>query len=69
MFSKAYGFDVTHRQVDSNNNPEIWLINYLSTFVCDHDKDDTLLIIYYAGHGWSAPSADEQASPEYYLTE
>lgn len=29
---------------------------YLSKFVRDFDgRDDTLLIVYYAGHGWALP--------------
>lgn len=29
---------------------------YLSEFVHEYDRqDDTLLIIYYAGHGWALP--------------
>lgn len=28
---------------------------YLAEFIHEFDKDDTLLIVYYAGHGWALP--------------
>lgn len=57
--------------ISSKHSPEKWLTNYLSNFVCTHDEKNTLLIIYYAGHGWSnsVGNGDGPPSLEFHLGE
>jgi hypothetical protein len=57
VFKEDYGFEVEESIIDSKNSPRIKLNMDLSTFVYKHHKPDTLIIIYYAGHG-SALSAE-----------
>lgn len=71
LFRETYGFEVFARKINSKKSPEKWLTNYLSNFVCDHDHEDTLLIIYYAGHGWSKSvrTGEGPSSLEFHLGE
>ncbi|KAF2470784.1 uncharacterized protein BDR25DRAFT_303768 [Lindgomyces ingoldianus] len=50
VFTDLYGFKVT-REVLDNELPKHQLNCYLSTFMYKNDGKDTLLIVYYAGHG------------------
>ena len=50
MFQDQYGFEVTWKKL-GKEKPKRELNLYLSTFMHDHDMPNTLLIIYYAGHG------------------
>jgi hypothetical protein len=42
--------------IDSTMNPQIQLNRDLSAFVFKHHGPDTLLIVYYAGHGFALPA-------------
>jgi hypothetical protein len=53
VFKKCYGFTVVPHILDSSKNPQKDLNFYLSSFVHEYDAEGTLLILYYAGHGWS----------------
>jgi hypothetical protein len=53
VFSKHYNFRVFKTQLDISlpTRPQV-LINYeVASFVKQQDAEDTLLILYYAGHG------------------
>lgn len=55
LFEKDYGFTVEKKLLDSRKgNPSHQLMDFLTSFVNKHDGKNTLLIIYYAGHGFSA---------------
>jgi hypothetical protein len=50
VFEKTYGFNVTWELV-GGSNPTADLNCHLATFVRKYARMNTLLIIYYAGHG------------------
>jgi hypothetical protein len=54
VFEEEYGFKVIYRELDSQDNPALKLRKYLVDFVYENTKkgEETLLIVYYAGHGW-----------------
>jgi Caspase domain len=56
VFKEDYGFEVEESIIDSKSNPQIKLNMDLATFVFKHHKPDTLIIIYYAGHGSALPT-------------
>lgn len=64
VFENKYGYKVIRHRINSRKNPKKWLNKYLSNFVCKYDKEDTLLIIYYAGHGWSKLVSNTNGSSE-----
>ncbi|KAF2657863.1 hypothetical protein K491DRAFT_714156 [Lophiostoma macrostomum CBS 122681] len=51
MFQSGYGFEVKQRQLEERN-AQHQLSHFLAEFMWKHDELDTLLIIYYAGHGF-----------------
>ena len=53
VFRTGYNFNVTRRVLNPPDNKDVALTIHmlLANFVYDHDADDALLIIYYAGHG------------------
>lgn len=53
MFAEDYGFAVEQEVLDSSGKPQIDIVAILGNFVRKYDKKGTLLILYYAGHGWS----------------
>lgn len=53
MFKDKYGFNVHSATLSFQNDPEQEARRSLCKFVCDEDKDRSLLIVYYAGHGYS----------------
>lgn len=67
VFEQEYGFEVHKSVIDSTDGPRKKLYKDLSTFVCDYDKPDTLLILYYAGHGSARPAEESTAAREGFL--
>ena len=53
VFENVYNFEVRKSQLDTQKKPQHQMTAALANFVRDHDEKHTLLIIYYAGHGWS----------------
>jgi hypothetical protein len=51
IFQAEYGFEVTQKQLEERN-AQHQLSAFLADFMWKHDELDTLLIIYYAGHGF-----------------
>jgi hypothetical protein len=53
VFQTEYNFNVTRRALNPPDNKDVTLRihMFLANFVFEHDADDALLIIYYAGHG------------------
>jgi hypothetical protein len=53
VFEKKYNFNVTRHVLNPPDNKDVTLRIHmlLANFVYEHDADDALLIIYYAGHG------------------
>lgn len=58
VFEKDYQFTVVETFLDKNVGPQKQLNKHLAAFVADYDDEDTLLIVYYAGHGWSKKSKE-----------
>jgi hypothetical protein len=56
-----YGFEVKRQTVHSRQKPAQKLKKCFADLVHDYDHPNTLLIIYYAGHGWSAEAAENEA--------
>jgi hypothetical protein len=54
LFSKEYGFDVKQHTItyDEEETPQLQVNHYVHNFVYEYRKSHTLLIIYYAGHGY-----------------
>jgi hypothetical protein len=52
VFTNEYNFVVNHKEI-SSKKPTQQTSKFVTDFVYEHDEPDTLLIIYYAGHGWS----------------
>ncbi|OCL06507.1 hypothetical protein AOQ84DRAFT_390144 [Glonium stellatum] len=52
VFKDVYKFEVTRKSLEAER-PQNLVNFYLAEFVKDHDKEHALLIIYYAGHGYS----------------
>ena len=55
VFEDRYHFKV-HKGIlnpgeDRKRAPQKWLQKYLADFVHEEDEKDSLLIVYYAGHG------------------
>jgi hypothetical protein len=59
MFGKLYGFEVMRGCLDNSRRAQIQMNKYLSDFVYHHNGPNHLLIIYYAGHGWSDTNEDQ----------
>jgi hypothetical protein len=55
VFNDRYNFRVYPRTLNSRQGkkPRLQIHKHLADFVHDEDGKDTLLIIYYAGHGIS----------------
>lgn len=51
MFEAEYGFHVDKAPLETDNAQKEMKF-YLAKFLMEHDRKNTLLIIYYAGHGW-----------------
>ena len=60
VFSNIYHFEVKQRVLGfddpgclNKNRAQHQMCGYLLEFMKAHDAEDSLLIIYYAGHGWA----------------
>ena len=42
-----------NRQIDVKKRPQQQALAHLATFVYEEDDEQGLLVIYYAGHGYS----------------
>jgi len=51
VFETEYKFTVIKRHLEAAR-PQASVNYSLSKFVRDHGLENTLLIVYYAGHGW-----------------
>jgi len=58
VFEKDYGF-VVERELILRENPQRQIRKRLLAFLGDHDEEGTLLIVYYAGHGWKGPRTEK----------
>ena len=60
VFRNLYGFKVYNEHLrDCASRPELQVRKYLTDFAHDEDDERTLLIVYYAGHGFS----DDEVKP------
>jgi hypothetical protein len=55
VFQDEYKFTTTKRYLE-RDPPQAEMNKHLADFVYENDAKNTLLIVYYAGHGWSNPS-------------
>jgi hypothetical protein len=51
VFEKDYGFDVHKRTVGVNQKTQHQMNHHNTEYVLNHDEKNSLLIVYYAGHG------------------
>ncbi|RAL62830.1 hypothetical protein DID88_004672 [Monilinia fructigena] len=53
VFRNTFGYKTSQKVLrqDSEQHPQVQINTYLAEFVQDHDDQNTLLIVYYAGHG------------------
>ena len=66
VFIDTYGFEVRRAELSHTERPQAQINVHLANFVKEYEsrKDDVLLIVYYAGHGWSDLSEfDEPVEP------
>lgn len=50
-FQSLYDYTVTRKYIMPDKLAQVQLSKFLADFVFDNDNQETLLIIYYAGHG------------------
>lgn len=67
LLQENFKFHVVEQLLDKDIGPQKQLNKCLADFVAEYDSKDTLLIIYYAGHGWSEKNEDNEK--EFYLIE
>ncbi len=58
VFRKDYQFEVEQRLLNHDKRAQAQVNQHLANFVAEHDDKHALLIIYYAGHGWSEGSGE-----------
>ena len=51
LFKRRYKFRVTERKLNTQKSAQLQIHMHLATWVCNEDDENTLLILYYAGHG------------------
>ncbi|KAF2230440.1 hypothetical protein EV356DRAFT_536373 [Viridothelium virens] len=63
VFENMYKFDVKYAKLNGEQRAQAQLSVHLSKFVLEFEKqgESTLLIIYYAGHGWLHYSQDAKS--------
>jgi len=47
-----YGFYVEQQIIGRKRTAQLQMHVHLSNFALEHGKNHSLLVIYYAGHGW-----------------
>ncbi|KAF2432800.1 hypothetical protein EJ08DRAFT_658796 [Tothia fuscella] len=67
VFEDEYSFGVQKAYLTENKNPQSQIHEHLAVFVAKHNNPGTLLIIYYAGHGWDVRSAEDAKSQGFRL--
>ena len=55
VFENDLGFEVVHNEIGAEKPAHNKVNYFLSKFVDDFDHEDSILIIYYAGHGFVDP--------------
>ncbi|KAF7960137.1 hypothetical protein EAE96_001736 [Botrytis aclada] len=60
VFRHIFKYKTTQNILQQNqrNHPQVQINLYLAQFVADHDDPNTLLIVYYAGHGKHSNDGD-----------
>lgn len=53
VFEDEYGFKVTLHKLDTEKLAEHQAYKHMADFLCEEDSSNSLLIVYYAGHGGS----------------
>jgi hypothetical protein len=55
IFKDLYNFEVRKEKLHHKERAQAQMNEHLATFVRKYEKErkSTLMIIYYAGHGWS----------------
>ena len=57
VFQDKYNFMVYRKQINDKKSPQAQVQKYLADFRYDEDGERTLLIVYYAGHGFAGDRA------------
>ncbi len=57
VFQDKYNFNVYHKQINNKKPAQVQAHKYLADFVYEEDGERTLLIVYYAGHGFAGDKA------------
>ena len=57
VFQDKYNFKVYSTQINAQKKPQVQAHKYLAEFVYHEDGPRTLLIVYYAGHGFAGEKA------------
>ena len=52
VFSHDYNFEVQKEYLEEDSRPQAQLNDHLASFVRKMEHERTLLIVYYAGHGF-----------------
>jgi hypothetical protein len=50
VFANDFNYDVTELELQATN-AQLTLDSRVTTWTCEHNSPDNLLIVYYAGHG------------------
>ncbi|KAI9685827.1 MAG: Phosphatidylinositol-4-phosphate 5-kinase [Bathelium mastoideum] len=66
VFRELYGFEVKQEQLNDKKRAQIQMNKHLANFVDEFEDqgNSTLLIIYYAGHGWAHVPEDDKHRTE-----
>ncbi len=57
VLQDKYNCSVYHKQINNKKKAQVQAHKYLADFVFDEDGERTLLIVYYAGHGFAGDKA------------
>lgn len=69
VLEKTYQFTVVEALLDKTGGHQKQLNAHFASFVNEHDTKDTLLLIYYAGHGWRKKNKDDENINDFFLLE
>ncbi|KAI9662501.1 MAG: Phosphatidylinositol-4-phosphate 5-kinase [Bathelium mastoideum] len=66
VFRTLYGFEVRQEKLNNKKRAQIQMNKHLANFVDEFEdqSNSTLLIIYYAGHGWAHVPEDDKHRTE-----